>query len=48
LKEQLSHLDNSSEEMDILRQQEKAAREKALKKASELNALRLKAAQKAE
>ena len=46
LKEQLSHLDNSSEEMDILRQQEKAAREKALKKASELNALRLKAAQK--
>lgn len=48
LKEQLSHLDNSSEEMDILRQQEKAAREKALKKASELNALRLKAAQKVE
>ena len=48
LKEQLSHLDNSSEEMDILRQQEKAAREKALKKASELNALRLKAAQKIE
>ena len=48
LKEQLSHLDNSSEEMDILRQQEKAAREKAQKKASELNALRLKAAQKIE
>ena len=48
LKEQLSHLDNSSEEMDILRQEEKAAREKALKKASELNALRLKAAQKVE
>lgn len=48
LKEQLSHLDNSSEEMDILRQQEKAAREKALKKASELNALRLKAAPKVE
>ena len=48
LKEQLSHLDNSSEEMDILRQQEKASREKALKKASELNALRLKAAQKVE
>lgn len=48
LKEQLSHLDNSSEEMDILRQQEKASREKALKKASELNALRLKAAQKIE
>lgn len=48
LKEQLSHLDNSSEEMDILRQQEKAAREKALKKASELYALRLKAAQKIE
>ncbi len=48
LKEQLNHLDNSSEEMDILRQQEKAAREKALKKASELNALRLKAAQKVE
>lgn len=48
LKEQLSHLDNSSEEMDILRQQEKAAREKAQKKASELNALRLKAAQKVE
>ena len=48
LKEQLNCLDNSSEEIEALRQQEKAAREKAVRKATELTTLRMKAAQKVE
>ena len=48
LQEQLNRLDNSSEEIEAMRQQEKAAREKAGKKAAELTALRKKAAQKVE
>ena len=48
LQEQLNRLDNSSGEIEALKQQEKAAREKAGKKAAELTALRKKAAQKVE
>lgn len=48
LLEQLNHLDNSSEEIEALRQQEKTAKEKAVKKAAELTSLRKKSAQKVE